>query len=273
MAASGPCSPGAIVSTIDPGMTENADVADAAPAQVRFPVELPAYTGSLEELVRLGQRGEIDLSAIPVSEVTSRYRRQIEATVRSGEEPDLREISEFLALVSRLITQKAKVALPGEDELESDVIEADPQTEAGRRLAEYRLFRAAADALLGGTVDDGARNFLGLVVPEVVPVERLHIAPEKLAAAFRTVLERFNEAEPLPIGVMTFSVAEVTERLRARLVAARRLDFTEVFEEAGSKLEAVAFFLALLELIRVGEAEVNQAGALEPITVSIRGSE
>jgi segregation and condensation protein A len=252
-------------------LTETTETADPAAGQGRFPVELPAYSGTLEELVRLSQRGEIDLTTVPVSEITSEYRRQVEETVRSGEEPDLREVSEFLALVSRLIAQKAKVALPGEDELDPDVIEADPATEAGRRLAEYRLFRAAADALLGGTVEDGARNFLGLVVPEVVPVERLRIAPEKLAAAFRIVLERFKEAEPLPIGVMTFSVADMTDKLRDRLVSARTLDFNQVFEEAGSKLEAVAIFLALLELIRVGEAEVSQSGALEPITVSIRG--
>jgi segregation and condensation protein A len=247
------------------------DVADPAPASERFPVELPGYSGTLEELVRLSQRGEIDLSTVPVSDITSLYRHQVEATVRSGDEPDLREVSEFLALVSRLMVQKAKVALPGEDGLDPEVVEPDPQTEAGRRLAEYRIFRAAADALLGGTVEEGARNFLGLVVPEVVPVERLRIPAEKLAAAFRVVLERFAEVEPLQVGLVTFSVAEVTEKLRARLAGAGKLDFSEVFEGAGSRLEAVAIFLALLELIRLNEADVNQRDALGPITVSIRG--
>jgi len=247
------------------------DVADPAPAAGRFPVEVQGYSGTLEELVRLSHRGDIDLSSIQVSDITSEYRRRVDATVRAGEEPDLGEISEFLALVSRLMVQKAKVALPDDDGVDGEMVELDPQTEAGRRLAEYRLFRAAADALLGGSVEEGARNFLGLVVPEVVPVERLRIPAEKLAAAFRGVLERFAEAEPLQVGVMTFSVAEVTERLRAKLVSARHIDFSEMFEEAGSRLEAVAIFLALLELIRLGEADVNQSGALEPITVSVRG--
>jgi segregation and condensation protein A len=168
------------------------------------------------------------------------------------------------------MVQKAKVSLPDENEADVETVEPDPETEAGQRLAEYRLYRAAADALLGGTVEEGARNFLGLVVPEVVPVERLRIPAEKLAAAFREVLERFAEAETLQVGVMTFSVAEVTEQLRARLRRVRKLDFSEVFEEAGSRLEAVAIFLALLELIRLREAEVSQSGALEPIMVSIR---
>jgi segregation and condensation protein A len=247
------------------------DVADSAPTSGRFPVEVPGYSGTLEDLVRLSHRGEIDLGSIQVSEITAEYRRRVETAVRAGEDPDLGEVSEFLALVSRLMVEKAKVSLPEEDAVDAAVIEPDPQTEAGRRLAEYRLFRAAADALLGGTVEEGARNFLGLVVPEVVPVERLRIPPEKLAAAFRVVLERFAKAEPIAVGVMTFSVAEVTEKLRTRLAAAGKLDFTEIFEQAESRLEAVAIFLALLELIRVGEADVNQAGALEPITVSVRG--
>ena len=236
--------------------------------QDRFPVETEAYTGTLEELLRLSQRGEFDLSTLQVSEITAAFRQRVEATVRAGEAPDLREISEFLGLASRLAAQKAKVALPEESTDETEIIEPDPETEAGRRLAEYRLFRAAADALLSGAAEEGARNFLGLVVPEVVPVERLRIQPEKLAAAFRAVLQRFPDAEPLQVGVMTFSVAEMATKLRVQLTGAGELDFDAIFEQASSRLEAVAIFLALLELLRNGEAEVAQKNSLGPITVS-----
>ena len=55
--------------------------------------------------------------------------------------------------------------------------EAPPETDAGRRLAEYRLFRAAMEALLLEPAETGERSFLGLVAPEVLPLERLRIPP------------------------------------------------------------------------------------------------
>ena len=49
------------------------------------------------------------------------------------------------------------------------------------------------------------------------------------------------------------------------------LDFEEVFAGVCSRLEAVACFLALLELLKRGEATVEQPDAYGPITVTARG--
>jgi len=90
--------------------------------------------------------------------------------------------------------------------------------------------------------------------------------PERLAAAFRRVLERLADEEPIPVGALTFSVAEKADELRARLRAGV-LQFEEIFAAVRSRLEAVACFLALLELLRLGEATVEQLEAFGPITV------
>ena len=58
--------------------------------------------------------------------------------------------------------------------------------------------------------------------------------------------------------------------LRDRL-ARGTLDFEEVFAGVLSRLEAVACFLALLELLKRGEATVEQRDAYGPITVTARG--
>jgi chromatin segregation and condensation protein Rec8/ScpA/Scc1 (kleisin family) len=104
----------------------------------------------------------------------------------------------------------------------------------------------------------------------VIPVERLRIPPERLAAAFREVLVRLSEAEPLPIGAVTFSVDDKMDELRARL---RRevLSFDDLFAAVTTRLEAVACFLALLELLRLGEAVVDQDEPFGAITVRANG--
>jgi len=46
-----------------------------------------------------------------------------------------------------------------------------------------------------------------------------------------------------------------------------QLNFSAIFRHARTRLEAVVTFLALLELIRIGEARVAQASAFAEITV------
>ncbi len=243
------------------------DAPPRAAAPSRFPVDVPGFQGSLEELVRLAQHGEVDLTQISVGAITKGYRAMLDGP---PPRPEIREVADFLTLAARLVSLKAEAVLPDQAAGADDVEEEDPGTEAGRRLAEYRLFRAAAEALLADAVEEGTRSFLGMVSPEVIPVERMRIPPERLAAAFRSVLERLAEAEPLPVGAVTFSVADKVEELRSRL-AAGSLAFEEVFRDVGSRLEAVACFLALLELLKLGEATVTQAQAFGPITVTGRG--
>jgi chromatin segregation and condensation protein Rec8/ScpA/Scc1 (kleisin family) len=108
------------------------------------------------------------------------------------------------------------------------------------------------------------------VAPDILPLERLRIPPERLTAAFRQVLERLQEEGPFPMGMVTFSVEEKAALLRAAL---RRgpMQFEAIFAGVTSRLEAVACFLALLELLKLGEAAVVQSEPFGPIMVFAGG--
>jgi segregation and condensation protein A len=228
-------------------------------------VDAPGFHGSLEELVARANRGDLDLDALSVSAVVEEACTALESPERQG---DLRAVADALTLLARLVALKAAAVLPDQD---TTTIEAedDESIDAGRRLAEYRLFKAAAEALLAEAATEGARSFLGLVSTEIIPVERLRIAPERLAAAFRAVLERLSDTEPLPVAI-TYSVEDKVRLLRDRLLRGP-LEFEEVFAGVQSRLEAVACFLALLEMLKRGEATVEQRDAFGPITVTGRG--
>jgi segregation and condensation protein A len=242
--------------------------AELTEAGARFRIELPSYTGPLDALVGMAQRGEIDLADVPVSEITSSYRRWLAAT---DPIPEARQVADFLSLAGRLLTLKAQRLLP-DGPLEIDVEEEAVVIEGedpGARLAEYRLFKEAADALLSEVAEQGARSFLSLVAPDVIPVERLAIPAERLAAAFRAVLERIPEVDPYHIETALFSVEEKIAGLRDMLRTRRSLKFDELFHDVRSRLEAVATFLALLELLKSGSARVDQREAFADITVSL----
>jgi segregation and condensation protein A len=240
-----------------------------ATEEVRFPVDLPAYSGGLERLVQLAQRGEIDLAEVQVSEITTAFRARL-----ADEEtaPDPREVADFLTLAARLVSLKAARLLP-EGGLETAIDEEGNEAvdDPGARLAEYRLFKAAAEALLAEVAEEGVRSFLGMVSPEVLPSERLSISPERLAAAFRAVLERLPAEEPFTVDVGRYSVEEKVAELRALLISRGNVDFEEIFVQVQSRLEAVACFLALLEVIKSGDARVAQRDPFGAITVTALG--
>lgn len=272
MAAPGTAAPGADPYHA-PDMPENQGDGDGAvpvaatEAAERFHVDVPGFSGGLEQLVIRAQRGEVDLDAIAVAEITGEFRARMD---RAGDHVDLREMADFLTLAARLVALKAARLNPSEAGAPADEEEPDPSDEAGRRLTEYRLFKAAAEALLAEVAEEGARSFLGLVAPDVIPVERLRIPPERLAAAFRDVLARLSAAEPLPVGSVTFSVDEKMAELRERLRGGT-LAFEALFAAVTTRLEAVACFLALLELLRLGEAVVEQQEPFGPISVRAGG--
>ena len=252
-----------------PGDRGNPPVTDEpTEAGAHYRVETPVYQGPIDGLVALAQRGEVDLAQVQVSEITTEYRRQLDA---ADPKPEAREVADFLTMAARLLTLKAERLLPeGSLEVDEPVEEeAEGEVDPGARLAEYRLFREAAEALLSEVAEQGARSFLSLVAPDVIPVERLAIPAERLAAAFRAVLERIPEVEPFSVDTVLFSVEEKLAGLRDLLRSRRSLRFDELFHGVRSRLEAVATFLALLELLRSGSARVEQPEPFGDIVVNL----
>jgi chromatin segregation and condensation protein Rec8/ScpA/Scc1 (kleisin family) len=246
-------------------MTESRPPETRAPLTATVIVEVDNFRGSLEELVLAAQRGDLDLREMRIAQVTSQVSHRL-AEVQPG--GDLREAAETLSLLSRLVSMKAARLIDAEPAEEPTP--EDETAPPGDRLVEYRLFRAAMEALLLEPAEMGEKSFLSLVSPEVLPHERLRIPAERLAAAFRQVLERLADRLPLPVGTVTFSVEEKAEWLR-QLLARGPVDFELIFAEVETRLEAVACFLGLLELIRRGEAVVDQPDSFGPIRVQAGG--
>ena len=237
----------------------------------RFPVDVPGFRGDLTDLLVQAQRGDIDLAALPVASITAGFRSRLSLDPAV----DPRDVADFLLLAGRLLSLKAQRLLP-DASIDVDAPDADGDgpdgPDPGARLAEYRLFRAAADALLAGPAQEGQRSFAGAIAATVEDVERLRIAPERLAAAFQTILERLPEAAGFEPDGAQFSVEDKIVEIRRLLDDRPRIAFDEVFATVRSRLEAVACFLALLELVRLGEATVEQETAFDTIAVRrVRG--
>ena len=134
------------------------------------------------------------------------------------------------------------------------------------RLEEYKRFKTLAESLMRRHAS-GRFTFAGLLEPEVIPQARVQVSLDALASAFQQVLDRLPAVDQVTFEFEHVSLADKLDQLRQMLVHQPQLNFTAVFRHARTRLEAVVTFLALLELIRIGEARVAQPSAFAEITV------
>lgn len=230
-----------------------------------------AQTAELERLTSMlaeAQRGDLDLGTVELASLS----RGLKAEVGEADaDLDLLWAAESLHLLARLLEIKlgrhledaTDAALIREPEL---VEEEDP----GERLAEYRLFKAAAGVLLADS-SAGPKAFLRVLGLPVEPQASLHLNPETLAVALGELLARLPDPTELEFSLPRYSVTDKMNELRQLLSQQQSLRFDQVFTAARDRLEAVACFLALLELIFSGEATCSQFGPNSPILVERAG--
>jgi segregation and condensation protein A len=225
-----------------------------------YVVRTPAFDGPIELLLTLAQRAELDLNAISLASLTDEYLRAIEQ-----EPPPLDRMAAFLVIGARLVQLKAAGLMPSTTVGEEEDLQAWEDAIKGR-LEEYKRFKELAESLMRRHAS-GRFTFAGLLEPDVIPQARVQVSLDALATAFRQVLDRLPAAAEVTVEMEHVSLGEKLEELRSMLARQAAVNFSAIFRHSRTRLEAVVTFLALLELIRIGEARVAQASAFGEITV------
>jgi len=174
----------------------------------------------------------------------------------------------FLVIGARLVQLKAAALLPGATAEETEDVEAWESAIRGR-LEEYKRFKELAESIMRRHAS-GHFTFAGLFEPEVIREPKVQVSLDALAAAFQQVMDRLPPAESVTFAVEHVSLADKLEQLREMIRVHPEMNFTAVFAQARTRLEAVVTFLALLELIRIGEIIVIQPSPFAQIRVTAR---
>ncbi|MEA2683406.1 MAG: segregation and condensation protein [Chloroflexota bacterium] len=225
-------------------------------------VHTDVFDGPIDLLLTLAQRKQVDLNQVRLADLTWEY---LDSLSEGGRRRPAEEMAAFLLVGSKLLALKASGLLPGATgEAEEEDLERWEE-QVRERMREYQRFKEAAQELMRRH-QEGGTSFGAMFEGEVVPSERLAINPDGLAAAFQAVLDRLPSPEEVSVEISHFSLIEEMERVRGRLLGGE-VAFGELFRQAESRLHAVVIFLALLELIRLGEAGVRQATTFGEIQV------
>jgi segregation and condensation protein A len=229
-------------------------------------VRVEAFEGPLDLLLHLCRTNEVDLARLPIRTITDQYLAHLE----SIQFQDLEVAGAFLVMAATLIYLKSKLLLPPDERAEEALDEEGEllRQELEERLREYARVkelgawlaqREAEQALLLG------RPGSELPLPEEIPLEDLSV--HLLERAHRALLEqlqrdRAREVEPSPL-----SVLERMGEILALLRDTWSLLFSAVAGGSRVRAELVVTFLALLELVRLGQARARQAEPFGEIVI------
>jgi segregation and condensation protein A len=237
-----------------------------------YQVRTEVFEGPFDLLLHLIAKRELDIYEVSLAAITEEYLEHLKQMV----DVDLEVATEFLIVAATLIEMKAARLLPGPPR-EDDALDISDRDLLIARLLEYRAFKEAS-AKLADLIAASA----GFVARTAGPGEEFaRLAPDLLA---RVSAERFAEIarsvlspKPVPhvdtshITVIRVSVAEAIEEVRAMLRDRKRATFRQLTNDVHHRLNVIVRFLAVLELVKRGEADVAQAGSFGDIDVQWLG--
>jgi segregation and condensation protein A len=230
-------------------------------------VRLDTFQGPLDLLLTLIEREKLDISGIALAEVTEQYLQLL----RGAEELDPEELADFLVVAAKLLVIKSRILLPmlaGAEEEEGDL---ERQLKLYR---EYHLASQSVSALLRKRHFAYGREGAVRIEASFSPPPRL--GSDGLERSFREVLLAL---EPLALFKReetirrTVSLQEKITEIHDLLIRGAELDFQNLLSDAGSRMDVIVTFLALLELVKQQSVVVVQQDMFDPIRIQQRSQE
>ena len=224
---------------------------------MRFRVQLDMFSGPLDLLWYLVRKHELDILDIPIARVTEQYLEMIAVM----EAIDVNAVGDFLELATRLMEIKSRMMLPRQEDEEEAV--DDPRHDMIERLLEYKKYKDAA-SMLEQRGQEFQRRFARRV--NDLPTSRIDPAEQPiqevemwdLVSAFARVVRDNAAVQPSNICYDDTPIEVYMDRIRERLAVEPRLAFTSLFERDLHRSQLVGIFLAVLELIRHLQVQVEQ---------------
>lgn len=219
-----------------------------------YQVRLSQFEGPLDLLLHLIRRDKIDIYDIPISHITEEYLAYIEIM----QELDLEVAGDFFVMAATLMRIKAQMLLPRRTEIEGE--EDDPRDELVRNLLEYKKFKEAAQHF-SEMEEDRRRVYTRPTLSDTSqgePEQTIEVTVFDLFGAFKKVLEELKKQVNYRVERETISLEDRILMIRERLMERKEVLFTELFESRFDKMEIIVTFLAILELVRLGELVARQ---------------
>lgn len=226
---------------------------DPTPA---YQVRLPEFEGPLDLLLYLIEREELDITTVSLAAVTGQYLEYIHVLERL----EVDAIAEFLVIAAKLIFIKSQALLPRPPEAPGEG-EDDAGDELVRQLIAYKQFKEVGREL-GELEAANRRTFIRVAPPPKIEkkVDFSGVAFDDLLRLVRQALlvEKPQATVGAVVRPYTLTIRDQIALIRHRLGQQPEVSFKRLLERAGSRVEIIITFLAVLELLKRREVTVWQ---------------
>ncbi len=234
-----------------------------------YEVKTRVFEGPFDLLLQLITSHQLEITELRLVDIVTEYLDYLDAM----RDLDMEVTSEFLLIAATLVQLKARHLLPDGRELDLDeeLALAEERDRLLSRLLSSLTFKDVA-AVLAHRME-GSDRFVPRLAgldPEIMPALpdiTLGIDLEGLRVIAARALEMVTEPDldhlDLELPSVEAAIAELQERLREEV----ETDFDALVSHLDDSLGIIAYFLALLELVRWGAVRINQDHEYAPISV------
>ena len=242
--------------------------------------KLQVFEGPLDLLLHLIEKNKVNIYDIPIVEITDQYLEYVNAM----DKQDLNVVSEFLVMAATLLDIKSKMLLPKQEDENGEV--EDPRQELVEKLLEYKMYKYMSFELKDRHQDAGRSVCKVPTVPDEVkeyePPVNLEELLEgltltKLHEIFKDVIKRQEDKiDPVRSKFTAVEKEEVSledkiDYIVTKAKEYKKFSFRKLLESQCSKIQIVVTFLAILELMKVGQINIVQENIFDDIIISYAG--
>ncbi len=225
--------------------------------------KIKEFEGPLDLLLHLIQKNKVEITDIPISEITEQYMGYLEEMKRF----DIEVTGDFLVMAATLLYIKSRLLLPKQKDEEDG---EDPRTELVDRLIEYAKYKEAVE-FLSPRQETGKFYFdkgpEKIELPKVRYID-MQFPVSLLFEAFANVMENHELKKPVKkeafdviVRREIVSVSDRIKYIRQNFTGKKDICFEDFFRDVTTRAQAVSTFLAVLELLSHGnltlESEEN----------------
>jgi segregation and condensation protein A len=238
-----------------------------SPDSAGLTVRVESFVGPLDLLLHLCRTNEMDLSRLSLRTITDQYLAHLES-VRFQ---DLEMAGAFMVMAATLIYLKSKLLLPANPDDQEEPLDEEGlllKRELEERLREYARVKALGVWLAEREAEQTlvyGRTTAELPPPEDIPLEDLSV--HLLQRAMQRLIEDQKRRVPRQVEPNPLSVLERMSEILDLLRSTWSLLFSSVAGAERLRAEWVVTLLALLELVRLGQARARQAELFGEIVI------
>jgi len=226
-------------------------------------VHVATFNGPLDLLLSLIEQDQLDITQVSLAQVTEQYIAELQKMT----ELPVEELADFLVVAAKLLYIKSRAMVPSQTLPDDDV-----GLELERQLKMYRAFIEAAkqvSKLWNRHKISYPRDGYAQFAPIFNPPEKL--TKTELADLFRTVLHQLEPVLQLPqtVIIRTINIREKIRQIYDYVLVQKKTDFHALLKKAKNRTEIIITFLALLELVKQRNIDLDQDGQTGNMAVAV----